>query len=157
MIGTTRASVGQTLEREQLIRRNIDEVFEFFGDPANLEDITPPWLHFRMTACTPPVIEQGTLIDYRLRVRGVPVRWRSLISLWEPPFQFVDEQLIGPYRRWFHHHSFTQCEDGVLVRDRIEYSVPGGALIDRLFVRGDLARIFDYRAEQLATLLADRL
>ncbi len=146
---------GSFLEREQVVRRDLDLVFAFFSDPRNLEALTPPWLHFRVLDCSTPTIAEGTTIDYRLRVHGLPLRWRSVIRSWEPPFRFVDEQLVGPYRTWVHLHTFRETEDGVRVGDRVDYAVPGGALIDRLFVRRDLKRIFDYRRERLASLLPD--
>jgi ligand-binding SRPBCC domain-containing protein len=143
-----------TLEREQIIQRELEEVFDFFSQPKNLESITPSWLNFRLLNCSTPTIGEGTTIDYRLRVHGIPIRWRSLIGSWNPPFEFVDEQLIGPYRSWVHHHTFEETEQGVLVRDQVDYSILGGALVDRLFVRRDLARIFDHRQERLSGLLA---
>jgi len=142
-----------TIEREQTIRRPAHEVFAYFSDPSNLEALTPPWLNFRVLKCSTPEVRQGTTIDYRLRLRGIPIRWRSLISTWAPPFEFVDEQVIGPYRSWVHRHTFVETPGGVLVHDHIDYSVPGGALVDRFFVRRDLERIFDYRQDQLATAL----
>ena len=144
-----------TLEREQTVRRSVEEVFGFFSDPRNLEALTPSWLRFRVLRSSTPAMAEGTTIDYRLRVHGLPLRWRSLISSWQPPFEFIDEQVMGPYRSWVHLHSFRETEHGVVVRDRVEYSVPGGALIHTLFVRRDLERIFDHRRESLASLLPD--
>ena len=145
-----------SLERMQMISNGIEEVFEFFSDPANLESITPPWLHFRIVDCSTPDIRAGTTLDYRLRVRGLPLRWRSLIRMWKPPFEFIDEQVKGPYRSWVHHHSFRETDRGVVVRDRVDYSVHGGALVNALFVRRDLERIFDHRQESLSALLPTR-
>jgi ligand-binding SRPBCC domain-containing protein len=142
-----------TLEREQLVRRSLEEVFEFFSDPINLEEITPTWLNFRVARCSTPVIMGGTTIEYRLRLHGIPVRWRSRISHWDPPYGFVDEQIAGPYKLWIHRHTFVQTPEGVLVRDQVEYAIPGGAFIHWLFVRRDLEQIFDYRSECLARLL----
>ena len=144
---------GSMLTRRQRIPRGIEEVFAFFADPANLEAITPPWLHFRVLGASTDEVEEGTLIDYRLRLHGVPIRWRSRIRAWNPPFGFIDEQVRGPYRSWVHHHDFEPDGDGVWVGDRVEYRVPGGALVDRLFVRRDLRRIFDFRTDELARLL----
>ena len=120
----------------------------------NLEAITPPWLRFRVSSCSTPEIRAGTTIDYRLRLHGLPIRWRSLIRCWKRPFEFIDQQLVGPYRSWIHLHTFRETAGGVLVRDHVEYEVLGGALVDRLFVRGDLERIFDHRQERMATLLS---
>jgi ligand-binding SRPBCC domain-containing protein len=99
-------------------------------------------------------IQKGKLIDYRLRLRFVPIRWRTLISDWTPNRQFVDEQLKGPYRLWRHSHQFEECEGGTLVRDTVQYRVLGGKMIERLFVRRDLRRIFEYRYNQLAAIFA---
>jgi len=144
-----------TLDREQTVRRSLEDVFGFFSDPRNLEALTPAWLRFRVVGSSSPVMVKGTTIDYRLRVHGIPLRWRSLISSWKPPFEFVDEQVEGPYRSWVHRHTFRETEGGVVVRDQVEYSVPGGALVNRLFVRRDLERIFDHRMSSLARLLPD--
>jgi len=148
---------GFTLEREQLTKRDLGDVFGFFSDPGNLETITPPWLRFRVLRCSTPTLQEGTTIDYRLRIRGFPLRWRSRISSWDPPHGFVDEQVRGPYRSWIHRHAFRETGGGVLMTDRVDYSVIGGALIHFLFVRRDLSRIFDYREARLASLFPDPL
>lgn len=141
------------LERKLVVPAGIHGVFRFFADPRNLGEITPPWLHFRIVACSTPAIGQGTVIDYKLRVRGVPLRWRSVIRDWEPPFRFVDEQLIGPYRRWVHQHDFTDLAGQTGVEDLVRYSVFGGSLVERFLVRPDVERIFEYRAQRLKALL----
>lgn len=127
-------------------------VFPFFANAQNLEAITPPFIRFTVLTPAPIEMRQGTLIDYRLRVRGFPVRWRTLISTWEPPFRFVDEQLRGPYRQWIHEHTFEEHDGGTLMTDRVRYKVPGGALINRLFVRDDVKRIFEFRRQKLLEL-----
>ncbi|MGA4643838.1 SRPBCC family protein [Limisphaera sp. 4302-co] len=129
-----------------------DKLFPFFADAANLETITPPWLRFRIL--TPPPIEmrEGTLIDYRLRIHGVPIRWRTRISVWEPPRRFVDEQLRGPYRQWIHEHTFEPKGGGTLVRDHVRYAVLADWLLHRWLVRPDIERIFAYRSEVLRRL-----
>ena len=141
------------LEREQWFPRPLEEVFAFFADAGNLEAITPPWLGFEVLTPRPIAMRPGTLIDYRLRLRGVPLRWRTEISVWQPPHRFVDEQRRGPYREWVHEHTFAAVDGGTLVRDRVRYRVPGGWLVHELFVRRDVERIFDYRRERLASLL----
>lgn len=141
------------VEREVVLDAPIEAVFAFFGDPGNLNRITPPWLDFRIVSCSTATIGSGTLIDYRLRIRGVPIRWRSRILDWDPPHGFADEQVRGPYRKWIHHHSFEDLGGRTRCRDHVAYTVPGGALVDRLFVRPDVERIFDYRTEQLARIL----
>ncbi|RIK68332.1 MAG: CDP-paratose 2-epimerase [Planctomycetota bacterium] len=143
-----------TLATDQWLERPIDEVFAFFADAMNLEAITPPWLRFSIL--TPPPIDMrvGRLIDYKLRLRGIPIRWQSEITAWEPPHRFVDEQRRGPYRIWIHEHTFAPDRGGTRVRDRVQYAVPGGALVRRFLVAPQLREIFDYRARRIAELLA---
>lgn len=129
------------------------EVFAFFADAGNLEAITPPWLAFRITTPTPIDLKPGALIDYRLRLHGVPFRWRTLISDWDPPHRFVDEQVKGPYSLWRHEHVFEEAEGGTWITDRVEYSHFGGRLVNRLLVRPDLDRIFAYRKQRTKELL----
>ena len=135
------------------VARPRQEVFDFFSDALQLERITPPFLNFHVL--TPPPIEmaEGLTIDYRLRVRGFPIRWRSEISLWEPPNRFVDEQRKGPYSHWHHEHLFEDSDGGTRVIDLVHYGVPGGALLNMLFVRHDLKRIFTYRQDQMQEIL----
>jgi ligand-binding SRPBCC domain-containing protein len=143
-----------TLQREQWIPKPLEEVFPFFASTGNLERITPGWLHFHVIS-EPKSIERGTKIDYKLRIRGVPVRWQSEITVWEPPFRFVDEQRSGPYRTWIHEHRFEPRDGGTLVTDIVRYAVIGGALIQRLLVSKDLDRIFEYRQKQLERIFAE--
>lgn len=120
-------------------------VFPFFAAAENLQRITPPWVDFRIVTPLPIEMHRGTLIDYRLKVHGVPIAWRTEITAWEPDGFFVDTQLKGPYRRWVHAHRFTDVPGGTLVQDDVEFSVPGGWPIERLFVRRDLRAIFLHR------------
>ncbi|GAB4234480.1 MAG: SRPBCC family protein [Acidobacteriota bacterium] len=132
------------------------EVFAFFADAENLERITPPFLHFTILTPPPVAIRPGALIDYRLRLHGIPLRWRTEISVWEPPHRFVDRQLKGPYRLWVHEHRFEEVAGGTLMRDRVDYLPPGGLfakLIDRWLVRPDVERIFAYRSEKIQEIL----
>lgn len=125
-------------------------VFAFFADPLNLERITPPWLRFEMvTPAATTRMRRGTLLDYRLRLRGIPLRWQSEIAGWEPPDRFVDRQTKGPYRLWVHEHKFEERGSGTIVSDCVEYATPGGLLVQRLLVAPDLARIFAYRRRML--------
>lgn len=146
------------LERELVLPRPRAEVFPFFADAGNLERITPAFLRFRILTPRPIELRPGALIDYELRLHGVPVRWRTEISVWEPPFRFVDRQLRGPYRRWVHEHRFEEVPGGTRCLDRVEYAVPGGPLLEdlvhALFVRRDVSRIFDFRAAELARRFA---
>jgi ligand-binding SRPBCC domain-containing protein len=150
------------LERESVIPRPIREVFAFFADPANLQALTPRALHFKIITPAPMVMREGLIIDYQLRLRGIPVRWRSLISEYDPPHRFVDVQVRGPYRKWIHEHLFESVtvdgRDATRVRDRVEYGVPGWLLapaIHRLLVGPELGRIFDFRREALERRFAD--
>jgi ligand-binding SRPBCC domain-containing protein len=142
-----------TLVRELWLPRAPDDVFQFFADAFNLEAITPPWPRFRILTPAPIEMREGTQIEYRLRFRRVPVRWRSEITAWDPPDRFVDEQRRGPYRHWIHEHTFEGRDGGTLVRDHVDYAVAGGELLERAFVARDLDRIFDYRSATLRELL----
>lgn len=139
---------------EQWLGRPLEEVFAFFADAFNLERLTPPWLRFRVLTPAPIEMREGALIDYRLRLHGLPLRWRSRIALWEPPHRFADEQVRGPYRRWHHTHRFEPGGEGTTVIDEVDYAVWGGSLVDRLLVRGDVERIFAYRRATLERELA---
>ena len=134
-----------TLTNELWLPQQPQDVFPFFADAFNLERLTPPSLGFQVL--TPPPIEMkvGTLIDYRVRLRGIPMRWQSEITEWEPPHRFVDEQRRGPYRMWIHEHAFTSQDGGTMAKDTVRYAVLGGAIVQRLFVASELKRIFQYR------------
>ncbi|MCA9059799.1 MAG: SRPBCC family protein, partial [Planctomycetaceae bacterium] len=136
-----------------------ETVFRFFSDAFQLERITPAWLQFQVL--TPPPIQMapGALIDYRLKLRGIPIRWRTEISEWDPPFSFVDRQIRGPYLLWEHRHIFEeirtpQGEPATAMTDIVRYRVPGGALIHSLLVRRDVQRIFEYRCQQMQQIFA---
>jgi len=137
------------LQSELVLPRPVGEIFPFFADARNLERITPEWLQFHVLAAGPIVMQPGTRIDYQLRVHGFPVRWQSEITAWEPPYRFVDEQRRGPYRLWVHEHTFEPHGNDTLCRDGVRYAVWGGRLVERLFVRRDVERIFDFRAARL--------
>ena len=126
-----------------------DEVFAFFSDAANLEALTPELLRFRILTATPIEMRRGVRIDYRLRVRGLPVGWRSEITHWLPPWRFVDRQLRGPYRLWIHEHEFEERGAATMCRDRVTWSAPGGPLVARFLVAPDLERIFAWRRAEL--------
>jgi len=132
----------------------IGQVFGFFADAGNLNAITPEWLDFRITTPLPVTMRQGLRLDYRLRLRGIPIAWQSEITAWEPPHRFVDEQRKGPYRRWIHEHRFFERDGGTEVVDRVDYAVRGGWLVHRFFVERDLRAIFDHRQNRLKAILA---
>lgn len=137
----------RVLERELRIPLPRTEVFAFFADAENLGRITPPELGFRILTPRPIDMHVGTLIDYRLRLYGVPVAWQTIISVWEPPARFVDEQRRGPYRRWVHTHVFEEVGTETVMRDRVSYELPLPPVgeIAAPVVRAQLRRIFDYR------------
>jgi ligand-binding SRPBCC domain-containing protein len=134
----------------------IETVFPIFADAFQLEAITPPWLRFKVVTPPPIVMRAGLRIDYRLRLRGLPLRWTSEITDWEPPHRFVDVQVRGPYRWWRHEHRFIARGDATRIVDEVEYAVYGGALVHTLLVRRDVERVFAYR-EQALRQLAGRL
>jgi uncharacterized protein (TIGR01777 family) len=137
-----------TLSREQLIRRPRAEVFEFFSRPENLSRVTPPKLGFEILTPSPIVMKEGALIDYQIHLLGAPVRWRTMITEFDPPRRFVDQQLTGPYSFWHHTHEFEETPEGTLVRDTVRYALPLGALgaaVAGSYVASDLEEIFRYR------------
>ena len=144
-----------TLKKEQWIPRSIDELFPFFADSGNLDQLKPPWLHFRIVS---PRAEMsaGLRIDYRLRLHGVPMKWQSEITTWEPPFRFVDVQRRGPYRAWIHEHTFEARDGGTLIRDHVQYAVLGGPLVQKFLVAPDLKKIFDFRRARLESIFGGR-
>jgi ligand-binding SRPBCC domain-containing protein len=133
-----------------------DEVFAFFADARNLEALTPPWLNFVILTPSPIAMKIGTLIDYRIRVHGLPISWRTEIVGWNPPHQFVDVQLRGPYKLWHHTHVFEEHNGGTRCLDHVRYRPRGGALVNWLFVRRDVEQIFSYRQERLRELFRDK-
>ena len=144
------------IQTELWLPRPRHEVFPFFADARNLEPLTPPWLKFEVLTPAPIAMRPGTLIDYRIRVHGLPIRWRTEIAEWQPPHQFVDVQLRGPYTLWRHTHTFLERDGGTLCLDCVRYRPRGGALINWLFVRRDVERIFQYRQQRMQALLGTK-
>jgi ligand-binding SRPBCC domain-containing protein len=143
-----------TLRKTQWIARPPEEVFAFFANANNLERLTPPWLRFRILDGGVEM-HQGTFINYRLHLHGIPLRWQSEILEWEPPRRFVDIQRRGPYRLWIHEHRFEPHDGGTLVHDTIQYAAPGGPVIHKLLIARDLDSIFSYRKARLEEYFAD--
>lgn len=144
-----------TLTAEVVVPRPLDQVFPFFAGAANLERITPPFLNFRILTPLPIDMREGARIEYTIRLYALPLRWRTLISAWDPPHRFVDEQTSGPYRLWRHEHTFEPHPRGTLCRDRVEYAHWGGPIAERLFVRPNLERIFAFRRRAVLEVFAD--
>jgi ligand-binding SRPBCC domain-containing protein len=145
------------IEHEQLVHAPLEDVFDFFSRARNLEALTPPWLRFSVLTPEPITMRTGTLIEYRLRVHGLPMLWVARIEEWVPGQRFVDRQLRGPYRLWHHTHEFEPRPRGTLIRDRVRYELPLGplgALAHALAVRRDLERVFAYRHRQVERLFA---
>jgi ligand-binding SRPBCC domain-containing protein len=144
------------LESAFLLPLPRSEVFPFFANAENLERLTPSELRFEILTPTPIPMRTGALIDYQIRLFGFPMRWRSEISLWNPPHEFIDTQLKGPYAEWVHHHVFEEIGPRkTLLRDRVTYRLPLGPLgrIALPFVKRELGRIFDYRRRAVASCL----
>lgn len=142
------------LRREIWLPRPLEEVFSFFSNAENLGVLTPPWVSFQILSERPIEMHAGTLIDYRIRVRGIPMRWQSEITVWEPMHRFVDEQRRGPYRFWHHEHIFERQGGGTLCRDIVHYAVLFDFVVHRFFVRADVEAIFAFREEKLRELFA---
>ena len=147
------------LTRELTLDLPVATVFDFFADAGNLERITPPELNFHIITPQPIDIRQGTLIDYTLKMRGIPVKWRTEISVWEPPFRFVDQQLRGPYKQWIHRHTFTEMgANETHMEDEVRYRLPLEPVGDiaHFMVRRELEYIFDYRQKVVAEILVEK-
>jgi len=144
------------LTRSLTLDLPLKEVFNFFADAVNLERITPPELKFNITTPQPIDIKKGTLIDYQLKVRRFPVKWQTVISVWNPPFEFVDEALKSPYKQWIHRHTFTELEKNqTLIEDEVKYRLPVEPFGDlaHWFVRRELNYIFDFRQKAVKEIL----
>jgi ligand-binding SRPBCC domain-containing protein len=132
------------------------EVFDFFADAVNLERITPPELRFHILTPSPIDVRKDTLIDYQLKLRGLPLKWKTIISVWNPPFEFVDEALKSPYKQWIHRHTFTELEKNkTLIEDEVRYRLPFEPVGDaaHFFVRRELNYIFAFRQQAVARIL----
>ena len=154
---TRRGGTGWTLRTWQSIPRPRDQVFAFFSDATNLERITPPELRFQIVGATPIAMRPGAIIDYRIHLFAIPLRWRTLISVWEPPFEFVDVQSKGPYAEWVHQHRFASTpDDRTLVEDEVRFRLPFSylGLAGIPLVKHQLRRIFTFRHDAIAAALA---
>ena len=144
-----------TLQRQQLVKRPLQDVFHFFSQPENLGLLTPRSLGFQMLTPGPIQMKDGAVIDHAIRLYGQGLRWTTLITLFDPPHKFVDVQLKGPYSFWHHTHTFTSTADGTVITDEVKYAMPFGILgriAHNLVVRHQLERIFTFRQEQISAL-----
>jgi ligand-binding SRPBCC domain-containing protein len=141
-----------SLQTELWLPRPRDEVFPFFAEARNLEATTPAWLRFEVLTPAPIAMRAGTLIDYRIRVHGIAIRWRTEIAEWQPPHRFVDVQLRGPYALWHQTHTFEERDGGTLCGDHVRYRPRGGVFMQWLFVRRDVEHIFVHRQQRLKEL-----
>ena len=139
------------LQRDLVVPASLDRTFAFFSDASNLQRLTPPWLDFRIMTPLPIEMREGTRIEYRIRLYGVPIPWASQIDVWEHGVRFVDRQLTGPYRWWRHEHRFDPVATGTRVIDEVEF-VPRLAWATSGLVKRDVERIFTYRHEKLREL-----
>lgn len=147
-------------KQEMLIPFSHEEVFTFFSKAQNLEKVTPPQLSFKIKTKLPIKMQKGSIIDYQIKLFGLPFNWRSEISVWEPPYRFVDAQLKGPYKKWVHLHEFEQKNNGTLMRDIVDYELfvqPVAPIVNALFVRRQIEAIFRYRTEQLDKIFEKNL
>lgn len=141
------------LTSEVTIYRPVDEVFGFFAEAENLNIITPPYLHFNILTPLPIEMKKGSLIDYRIKLGGIKFKWKTEITLWNPPFAFTDTQIKGPYRIWIHEHTFESYQGKTIVKDKVTYLPPGliaEPLINSLFVKQRLDKIFDFRRQKIS-------
>lgn len=145
------------LYREQVIQKPLEEVFAFFERPENLDLITPPELGFRLLTPSPIPMHQGAIIDYQIKLLGIPVRWTTYIAIYEPPNRFVDVQLKGPYSFWHHTHRFLALDDkSTLMIDEVLYLLPFGPIGEiahTLWVKRQLKHIFEYRYNRIKELV----
>ncbi|MDA0684082.1 MAG: SRPBCC family protein [Bacteroidetes bacterium] len=146
--------ITHTLQSEQWIERPRDEVFSFFSDASNLERITPSELKFKILSPQPIEMKTGALIDYQLVLAGIPFKWKTEITDWNPPHSFKDTQLKGPYAKWIHTHAFEDHGDRTRIVDTVEYSLPLSPLGDLAWpiIRFQLSRIFAHRKRVVDTV-----
>jgi hypothetical protein len=147
-----------TIIRKTIIKRPLEEVFQFFSKAENLNLLTPPELSFKILTPLPIKMQAGTLIDYRIKLNGIPFNWRTEISTWKVNECFVDQQLKGPYKIWHHTHSFTALKEGTLMIDEVKYLSPGWILeplIEKFFIKKKVEGIFDYRNSKLKEIFPD--
>jgi ligand-binding SRPBCC domain-containing protein len=144
------------LIKTTIINKPLETVFDFFSKAENLNKLTPPELEFKILSPLPIIMKPGALIDYKIKLNGIPFKWKTEICEWNPPFQFIDQQLTGPYVKWHHTHSFKDLGYGTTeMTDRVEYLSPGWIfepIIDKLYVGKRVVAIFEYREKVLTDI-----
>ena len=149
-------SVDYNFETQTIIPENRDKVFSFFSKAENLEILTPKWLNFRIITPLPIEMKEGALIDYKLKLFGIPFHWQTRITVWDPPNRFVDEQIKGPYSKWNHEHLFVPEGNRTQMRDHVSYAIPVfSSLLHKLFIRKNVERIFRYRQEKITGVFGE--
>ena len=146
------------VSREYTVNRTIEEVFSFFSNAENLEQLTPEDLNFRIFTPLPIIMGKGTLIDYKIILGGIPFKWQTEITQWEPPLRFVDVQRKGPYKIWIHEHLFIPDGSQTNVIDNVEFKPKGWIfepLIYLFFVEKKLNRILDYRQSRFKSIFGE--
>ena len=151
------AESGYRLHAKIRVDLPIEEVFGFFSDASQLGRITPDWLNFKILTPMPVELRQGALLDYKIRLHQIPIKWRTEIAVWEPPFRFVDQQLKGPYKLWYHEHIFEEADGRTIVSDNVHYIPRGGSLIHKWMVKPDLEKIFRFRHDRLTEIFAEKI
>lgn len=139
------------LHSETIIAENRENLFDFFCKAENLEVLSPPWLKFKIVTPLPIEMGVGTRIDYKLKIHGVPIQWRTEIVEWNPPYSFTDSQIKGPYNTWIHQHVFEEVDGGTLMHDIVDFASPGlflEPIVHRLMIKPDLVKIFRFRIEE---------
>jgi ligand-binding SRPBCC domain-containing protein len=147
------------IERRLWLPRPRPEVFAFFVDPRNLGAVQPKWARPTWLAEPPARLDAGALLDFAVRMAGVPVRWRVMVREFDPPFRFVDVQLWGPFARWEHRHRFLEGPEaeergplGTWMEDRVTYRLPWGPLgkaAHALVAGRRITALFDFREARL--------
>ncbi|MEM8549528.1 MAG: SRPBCC family protein [Verrucomicrobiota bacterium] len=137
----------------------IDQVFAFFSKAENLERITPASLGFKILTPLPIEMRQDAIIDYKISLQGIPMRWRTLIPVWQPPYEFVDEQIKGPYKTWIHRHSFENLGGRTKMTDYVRYELPFTPLGDLAYplIKKQVTEIFEHRNKKIPELLLEGL
>jgi len=144
---------------EQLMPRPVEQVFDFFKRPENLDAVTPKNLGFKILTPSPIIMQKGAVIDYTIQIYGIPMQWQTLITDYNPPCSFTDTQVKGPYKTWIHTHRFSAQGDGTLMVDEVEYSIAYGLIGEMariLFVKREIEKIFNHRRKIMNQVFGEK-